>query len=275
MTIQKIGIVVKNDDKAKKKAQELEHKLGSSCVTIDIQHLRSQDIPEDLMCIIVLGGDGTFLSAARFTGNRPVPLMGVKFGEVGFLAETIEDDLYERIDLLLQGKYSIQKRSRLNIKVMRNNKQIIDVDVLNDAVINKSALSRLASCSVYLDSIYLTTYRADGLICSTTTGSTAYSLAAGGPVVDPAVPSIILTPICPFTLTNRPLIIPDSTKIEILLKGSPEDMILTLDGQEGFAMDPEDKIFIKKSRNDINMISFENQSYYKILKTRLKWSGGR
>ena len=275
MSAKRIGIVVKNDDKAEKKAAELKAKLGSICVSIDIQDSTSRDIPEDLMCIIVLGGDGTFLSAARFIENRPIPLMGVKFGKVGFLAETVEDDLYERIDLLLKGRYSIQKRSRLDIKVMRINRQIVDIDVLNDAVINKSALSRLASCAVYLDSVYLTTYRADGLIFATPTGSTAYSLAAGGPVVDPAVPSIILTPICPFTLTNRPLIIPDSTKIEILLQGSPEDMILTLDGQEGFEMDSGDKIFIKKSRNDINMISFENQSHYKILKTRLKWSGGR
>ncbi len=275
MSIKKIGIVVKNDDKAEKKAQELEHKLGNKCTIIDIQHSQTKDIPDDLTCIIVLGGDGTFLSAARFIEDRQIPLMGVKFGEVGFLAETTEDNLYESLDLLLKGKYFIDKRTRLDIKVIRNNEQIIDVDVLNDAVINKSALSRLASCAVSLDTNYLTTYRADGLILATPTGSTAYSLAAGGPVVDPDVPSIIITPICPFTLTNRPLIIPDSTKIEILLTGSPEDMILTLDGQEGFEMDPGDKILIKKSKNDIKMISFENQSYYKILKTRLKWSGGR
>jgi len=275
MSAKRIGIVVKNDDKAEKKAQELGTKLGDKCTIIDIQNSQSRDIPDDLMCIIVLGGDGTFLSAARFIENRQIPLMGAKFGEVGFLAETTEDNLYENIDLLHRGKYFIQKRARLDIKVMRSNKQIIDVDVLNDAVINKSALSRLASCAVYLDSNYLTTYRADGLILATPTGSTAYSLAAGGPVVDPAVSSMILTPICPFTLTNRPLIIPDSTKIKILLEGSPEDMILTLDGQEGFEMDPGDKIFIKKSRNDISMISFESQSYYEILKTRLKWSGGK
>ncbi len=275
MSTKKIGIVVKNDDNAEKKAQELEHKLGDRCTIIDIQNSKSKDIPDNLMCIIVLGGDGTFLSAARFIENRQIPLMGVKFGEVGFLAETTEDNLYEKIDLLHRDKYFIQKRARLEIKVIRNNKQIIDVDVLNDAVINKSALSRLTSCAVYLDSNYLTTYRADGLILATPTGSTAYSLAAGGPVVDPAVSSMILTPICPFTLTNRPLIIPDSTKIKILLEGSPENMILTLDGQEGFEMDPGDKIFIKKSRNDISMISFESQSYYEILKTRLKWSGGR
>jgi NAD+ kinase len=225
--------------------------------------------------MIVLGGDGTFLSAARFIENRNIPLMGVKFGEVGFLAETTEDNLYKAVEMVLEGNFLIQERARLDVKVIRNHQQIIDVDVLNDAVINKSALSRLASCAVYLDSTYLTTYRADGLIVGTPTGSTAYSLAAGGPVVHPSVPSIILTPICPFTLTNRPLIIPDSIKIEIRLEGSPEDMILTLDGQEGFEMDPGDTIFIKKSNNAVKMISFEAQSYFKVLKTRLKWSGGR
>ena len=275
MAAKRIGIVVKNDHKVEKKAREIESRLGSQCVIIDIQNSKSQDISDDLMCIIVLGGDGTFLSAARFIENREIPLMGVKFGEVGFLAETTEENLYKALDLLLKGKFFIQKRARLDIKVMRSRQQIMDVDVLNDAVINKSALSRLASCAVYLDSTYLTTYRADGLILATPTGSTAYSLAAGGPVVDPAVLSIILTPICPFTLTNRPLIIPDTTEVKILLEGSPEDMILTLDGQEGFEIDPGDQIFIKKSKNDIHMISFSDQSYYKILKTRLKWSGGR
>ncbi len=275
MSTKRIGLVIKNDTRAEKKARELEKRLGDQCVVIDARNSKSKDIPDDLLCMIVLGGDGTFLSVARFIENRNIPLMGIKFGEVGFLAETTEDTLNKAIRLVLEKKYTIQKRTRLDIKVVRGNEQIIDVDVLNDAVINKSALSRLASCAVYIDSIYLTTYRADGLIVATPTGSTAYSLAAGGPVVCPAVPSIILTPICPFTLSNRPLIIPDSTRIEIRLEGSPEDIILTLDGQEGFEMDPKDKIFIKKSRNDIKMISFENQSYFKVLKTRLKWSGGR
>jgi NAD+ kinase len=275
MSTKRIGLVIKNDAQAEKHARELEKKLGGLIVVIDARKQENTDIPDDLLCIVILGGDGTFLSVARFIGNKDIPLMGVKFGEVGFLAETTEDNLYEAITLLLEGKYLIQTRTRLDIKVVRDNDQIIDVDVLNDAVINKSALSRLASCAVYLDSTYLTTYRADGLIVGTPTGSTAYSLAAGGPVVHPAVPSIILTPICPFTLTNRPLIIPDSTKIEIRLEGSPEDIVLTLDGQEGFEMDPGDKIFIKKSRNYIKMISFDDQSYFKVLKTRLKWSGGR
>ena len=181
MGTKKIGLVIKNDAKAEKKARELEKRMGNQFVVIDVQHSKNTDIPDDLLCLIVLGGDGTFLSVARFIENRGIPLMGVKFGEVGFLAETTEDKLNEALDSLLKGEYLIQQRTRLDIKVMRDNKQIIDVDVLNDAVINKSALSRLASCAVYLDSTYLTTYRADGLIVGTPTGSTAYSLAAGGP----------------------------------------------------------------------------------------------
>ncbi len=275
MTVKRIGLVVKNDNKAEKKARELEQRLGNQSVVIDAHNSVSSEIPDDLLCLIVLGGDGTFLSAARFIGHRKIPLMGVKFGEVGFLAETTEDALDKALTRLLEGNFLTQNRTRLEIKVVRDGRQCIDVDVLNDAVINKSALSRLTSCAVYLNDNYLTTYRADGLIIATPTGSTAYSLAAGGPVVDPLVPSIILTPICPFTLTNRPLIIPDSTQIEIRLEGSPEDMVLTLDGQEGFEMDPRDKIFISKSPHDIRMISFENQSYFNVLKTRLKWSGGR
>lgn len=275
MNAKRIGLVIKNDSRAEKTALNIKNRLGKQCVVVDVQNDQRSDIPNDLMCIIVLGGDGTFLSAARFIGNREIPLMGIKFGEVGFLAETTEGILSKTITRLLDHQFIIQTRTRLDIKVIRNNEQIIDVDVLNDAVINKSALSRLASCAVYLDETYLTTYRADGLIVGTPTGSTAYSLAAGGPVVHPAVPSIVLTPICPFTLTNRPLIIPDSTKIEIRLKGGLEDMVLTLDGQEGFKMNPEDRIFIKKSRHDVKMISFEDQSYFKVLKTRLKWSGGR
>ncbi len=275
MTQERIGLVIKDEDYAQDKARDLIEQLGDRCLVIDTQAADKAPIPRDLTCIVVLGGDGTFLSVARHIENSGIPLMGVKFGEVGFLAETTEEHLYDAIEAVFKGEYIIRERRRLDIKVVRDGKLIIDVDVLNDAVINKAALSRLASCAVYLDDIYLTTYRADGLIVATPTGSTAYSLAAGGPVVHPSVPSTILTPICPFTLTNRPLLIPDHTRVEIRLEGSPEDMILTLDGQEGFEMDPGDKIFVKKSRNDIRMISFENDSYFNVLKTRLQWSGGR
>ena len=268
----RIGIFVKHQEDARRTANALVRQLKDRCVILNSD---LPDLPDDLICILVLGGDGTFLSAARLVGTRNIPLLGVKFGEVGFLAITLEDHLEEVVEKIFQGKYQIHERVRLNIQLVREGRVLADVDVLNDMVINKSALSRLASCAVYLDNVYLTTFRADGLIVATPTGSTAYSLAAGGPVVHPSVPSIILTPICPFTLTNRPLLIPDTTAVEIRLEDSPEDIVLTLDGQEGFDMDPRDRIFVSKSPHAVQMISFEPDSYYRVLKTRLHWSGGR
>ncbi len=273
--MKKIGLVVKNDDEAQKTAEEIKARLGDQCIVIDVNGQDKSEIPDDLFSIVVLGGDGTFLSAARFIGDNDIPLMGIKFGEVGFLAETLEDKLFDALDALFNDEFTIGKRERLTVIVKRDNKIKTSVDVLNDAVINKSALSRLASCAVYIDSKYITTYRADGLIVATPTGSTAYSLAAGGPVIHPDVPGIILTPICPFTLTNRPLIIPDSASIEIRLEGNPSDILLTFDGQEGVAIDSTDKIYLKKSENPIKMISLNDQNYFNVLKARLMWSGGK
>jgi NAD+ kinase len=275
MRKERIGIFVKHQADARNTANELVRHLGDKAVILDSDPTQDVPLPDDLICVLVLGGDGTFLSAARRIGTREIPLLGVKFGEVGFLAITLEDHLYEALEKVFKGEFLVHERARLNIRLERGETTLADVDVLNDMVINKSALSRLASCAVYLDDVYLTTFRADGLIVATPTGSTAYSLAAGGPVVHPAVPSIILTPICPFTLTNRPLLIPDTTAIEIRLEDSPEDIVLTLDGQEGFDMDPRDRIFVTKSPHAVQLISFEPQSYFKVLKTRLHWSGGR
>lgn len=275
--MKKIGLVIKNDAEAQSKAEEIKTRLKEQCIVINVSGSKNSDIhiPEDLFCIVVLGGDGTFLSAARFIGNKDIPLMGIKFGEVGFLAETLEDKLFHALDALFNGKFSIEKRERLTVVVKRDDKIKASVDVLNDAVINKSALSRLASCAVYIDSQYITTYRADGLIVSTPTGSTAYSLAAGGPVIHPDVPGIILTPICPFTLTNRPVIIPDSASIEIRLEGNPSDILLTFDGQEGVKIDSKDRIYLTKSKNPVKMISLNDQNYFNVLKARLMWSGGK
>ncbi|MCK5311991.1 MAG: NAD(+)/NADH kinase [Desulfobacteraceae bacterium] len=273
--MKKIGLVIKNDTEAQKRAEEIKTRLGEQCVVIDVNGPNKSKIPGDLFSIVVLGGDGTFLSVARFIGNKDIPLMGIKFGEVGFLAETLEDKLFHALDALLNGEFTIGTRERLTVTVKRDDKIKTSVDVLNDAVINKSALSRLASCAVYIDSKYITTYRADGLIVATPTGSTAYSLAAGGPVIHPDVPGIILTPICPFTLTNRPLIIPDSASVEIRLEGNPSDILLTFDGQEGVKIDSMDRIYLKKSENPIKMISLNDQNYFNVLKARLMWSGGK
>lgn len=271
----RLGLVVKDDPKAIETCETIKDYLGDRCRVIDITGSPDPADMQDLFCIVVLGGDGTFLSAARFFLDLDLPLMGIKFGEVGFLAETLEDEIIPAVNAILEGRYTLEYRTRLQVLVKNNENTRIRVDVLNDAVINKSALSRLAYCDVYIDQYYLTTYKADGLIVGTPTGSTAYSLAAGGPVIHPAVPGIILTPICPFTLTNRPLILPDYVTIEIRIKGNPTDIFLTFDGQEGVDVDSSDRIFIKKSRTPLKMACLNEQNYFSVLKARLMWSGGK
>lgn len=271
-----VGLLVKRDERAQDKARELEKWLntrGAKVVFVD--NTTPSGILTDLLCLIVLGGDGTFLSAARLVGSNRVPLMGIKFGEVGFLAETVEDHLFEAVQAVLENRFSIEERMRLKVTVERDGEIISCVDVLNDLVLTKGALSRLAYCGVEINGKYLTTYKADGLIVATPTGSTAYSLAAGGPVIHPAVPGIILTPICPFTLTNRPLIIPETSLVTLGLDGDPTDIVLTFDGQEGLDITGRDRITVQKSDNPVTMISLSDQNYFKVLKARLMWSGGR
>lgn len=271
-----IALLVKRDERAGKKAAELEIWLKQRNIEVVYADGFAQILPRnDLFCMIVLGGDGTFLSAARLTGSRDIPLMGIKFGEVGFLAETLENRLYDAVEALLDGRFCIEERMRLQVSVIRDDREIASSGVLNDLVLNRGALSRLVYCVVSINDSYLTTFKADGLIVATPTGSTAYSLAAGGPVIHPVVPGIILTPICPFTLTNRPLIIPDTSTIEIRLEGNPTDIMLTLDGQEGVPIGSDDRIVVVRGKHPVKMITFEKDNYYSVLKTRLMWSGGR
>lgn len=283
--IKKIGVVVKADPSVAKKADALENWLRSK----GIETVRKENppplrgalsrvatqasAPPDLFCALVLGGDGTFLSAVRWVGSRKIPILGVKFGEVGFLAETGEDQLYSAVESILDGTFATQPRMRLQVTVLRDDKQRASETVLNDVVINKGALARLAYIDTYIDDRYLTTYRADGLIVATPTGSTAYSLAAGGPVIHPTVPAIIMTPICPFTLTNRPLIIPDSSTISIKLEKRSSDILLTFDGQQGLEISYKDAIIVRKSPHPLYMISAPGQHYFDVLKAKLRWSG--
>ncbi|MBF0377979.1 MAG: NAD(+)/NADH kinase [Desulfamplus sp.] len=271
-----IGLLVKRDERARKKAIEVERWLIERNIDVVYADGFAKILPkEDMFCLVVLGGDGTFLSAARLIGNRDIPLMGIKFGEVGFLAETLEGKLYEALEDLIENRFYIEERMRLKVCVTREDGENATASVLNDLVLNRGALSRLAYSAVYLNGSYLTTFKADGLIVSTPTGSTAYSLAAGGPVIHPTVQGIILTPICPFTLTNRPLIIPDDTEIEIKLERDATDIFLTFDGQEGMSVSSKDRIIVTKGNYPLKMISFSKDNYYNVLKARLLWSGGR
>jgi NAD+ kinase len=281
----KVGLVVKEDSKAKSKADELEKWLRNKNVeVVRKEYLPPERLisggnktkaPPDLFSIFVLGGDGTFLSAVRWIGDQDIPVLGVKFGEVGFLAEISEDSLFNAAEAVLSKSFSTTPRMRLRVKVSRRGKEIINETVLNDVVINKGALARLAHIETYINDHYLTTYRSDGLIVSTPTGSTAYSLAAGGPVIHPSVPAVIMTPICPFTLTNRPLIIPDTSVIKIRLEKQSSHIMLTFDGQQGIEIRYNDTIIVQKALKPINMIIIPDQDYYDVLKTKLRWSGGR
>jgi len=283
--VKKVGIVVKADAEATKKADELENWLRSK----DIDVIRKENLPprrriadrdkscapSDLLYIFVLGGDGTFLSAVRWIGDQNIPIIGVKFGEVGFLAETVEEELFSAAEAVLNNKFNTELRMRLLVKVIREGKELACETVLNDIVINKGALARLAHIETYINDHYLTTYSADGLIVATPTGSTAYSLAAGGPIIHPAVAGILMTPICPFTLTNRPLIVPDSANIKIKLGKKSSDIMLTFDGQAGLEINEEHTIIIRKGLYPVKMITLPGQHYFDVLKAKLRWSGGR
>lgn len=280
-----IGLVAKHDDRAMEKAGDLERWLQTKgCRVVrkpsDSSFLNT-DVgiescpPEDLFCVIVLGGDGTFLSAVRWLGNHAVPILGVKFGEVGFLAEAAEGSLYKDVENILTRPFTTRPRMRLRVEVWQEQQQVASEAVLNDVVINKGALARLAHIKTFVDDRYLTDYRADGLIVATPTGSTAYSLAAGGPIMHPKVPGILVTPICPFTLTNRPLIVPDSAHIKIRLAEKAEDIMLTFDGQAGLSIDSSHTIVVRQDPVAVKMIQLPDRDFFEVLKAKLNWSGCR
>ena len=281
-----IGLIVKPVPEAQQTADRLEKWLADHHMAVvrinpplsdngDTENRGTAPDPSELFCLFVLGGDGTFLSAVRWLGDTSVPVLGVKFGQVGFLAEITAEDLFNAAEAVIQKDFAIQQRMRLAVTIIKDGRERSREIVLNDVVVAKSTLARLAHVEVYIDNHYLTTFRADGLIVSTPTGSTAYSLAAGGPVIHPEVPGIIMTPICPFTLTNRPLVIPDRAIIKMSLERDSSNMILTLDGQAGMEINHRDRILIQKSPHPVHMIKVPGIEYFDILKAKLSWSGGR
>lgn len=279
----KAGVVVKEiDEYAVKTAFEFIDWLEKKGVEVVLRRKKNFDkppvpatAPDDLDFIFVFGGDGSFLSASRWVGKKNIPLIGAKFGEVGFLAEIEEKKLYDAASKVLLGEYSIEKRMRFEVSVERDGEIIFNALALNEAVIGKSGPAGLSRVDIKIDDYPLTTYSGDGLIISTPTGSTGYSLAAGGPVVHPLMEAMLLMPICPFTLTNRPLIIHDKSIITAnLSKKSVSPLKLSVDGQKEAEIHENDKIILKKS-DPVHLIILPDQSYFDVLKTKLKWSGER
>ncbi|MBN2419914.1 MAG: NAD(+)/NADH kinase [Deltaproteobacteria bacterium] len=229
---------------------------------------------KDLNWIIVLGGDGTLLGASRKYGRHGIPILGVNLGGLGFLTCIPLKKLYSLIEMVLNNSLEIEQRLMLETKVLREGHEVFRFQTLNDVVINKGALARIIELDVLINDEFLTTFRSDGLIISTPTGSTGYNLAAGGPILYPTISNVILTPICPFTLTNRPIILPESAVISILMvKESEEKVSLTFDGQVGFDLLEGDKVVIYKSDTNIKLFKSPDQTYYEILRKKMKWGG--
>ena len=221
--------------------------------------------------LVVLGGDGTLLATARALNRKPVPLLAVNLGGLGFLTVITRDDIYPALESVLAGQSQIERRVQIEGELVRADEVISSFLALNDVVLNKGAIARILDFDVLVDGRLISTYKADGLIVSTPTGSTAYSLAAGGPIVAPAVAAFIVTPICAHTLTLRPLVLPDTAQIEITVKSQREAAYLTVDGQVGLACHSDDSVRLRKASSYVEIVQPPTKDYFEILRQKLKW----
>jgi NAD+ kinase len=246
--------------------ERIEHQTGCT-----VDEAETNSLAADVDLILVLGGDGTMIATARMIGDQEVPVLGVNYGGLGYLAEFRIEELYGALESILAGNYRLDKRVMLAVELHREDAVLTSNRVLNDVVINKSALARIIEIEGYFNSQYVNSFRADGLIVSTPTGSTAYNLSAGGPVIFPSMNAVVITPICPFTLSNRPIVVPDDAEIELRLKTDHEEVALTLDGQVGFPLKVGDRVAIRKSRTTFNLIQPSNRNYFDVLRDKLRW----
>lgn len=239
--------------------------------TLNMEGYERFQVPLLTDMIIVLGGDGTLLSVARHIADRDVPILGINLGGLGFITEISRDEIFTALEKVMAGEYVIEERMMLSAVVIRQGERFAHFIALNDIVINKGALARITDLETYVNKTYITTYKADGLIIAAPTGSTGYSLAAGGPILYPTLNCIILSPICPHTLTNRPIVLPDDVVVETILRSESEDVFLTLDGQVGFALNRNDTVEVAKADCRTRLIIPPGRDYFKILRAKLKW----
>ncbi len=229
------------------------------------------DVPEGCDLIVVLGGDGTLLSAARAIGRREIPLLPVNLGGLGFLTAISIDELFPELERAFRGEHRVAKRKLLNTEVVREGGVVASWDALNDAVLTKVAIARMIDLDTYVDDQFVCAYKADGLIISTPTGSTAYSLSAGGPIIFPSVPAICLTPICPHMLTNRPVLVPETSVIRAISHGPDESVYLTIDGQVGMPIRENDAVVCRSSRFCLLLVRPPHMMFFDVLRQKLKW----
>lgn len=223
----------------------------------------------DLM--IVLGGDGTLIHAARVLRGKPVPILGINLGSLGFMTEVPRSEAFALLDLALQGKAKTTSRMKLQCRVFREGRLLLQDEVINDVVINKGALARIADFETWMDGDFVATFKADGIIFSTPTGSTAYTLSAGGPIVYPSIDCVILTPICPHALTQKPIVVPGDQAIRVELKRHVEDVWVTIDGQVGQPLKLGDRVEVERSPTRVHLVKNPGLDYFAILRQKLRW----
>lgn len=278
----RVGIVVKPDDEAAARAaveltrwlrrRELDVLLDGAVAGPDTGHsgVWSPEAGHDL--VVVLGGDGTLLSVARRLGPGP-PILGVNLGGLGFLTEIGREELYPGLVRVLEGDYELEERALLDVRLERSGGETLTYRCLNDAVIAKSALARIIELTLHVDGRLVASYRSDGLILSTPTGSTAYNLSAGGPIVNPLLPVTVLTPICAHTFSLRPLVVPDTSAIEVTLETPQEEVYLTLDGQEGTELGYRDSVRATRGEGSVSLLRISGRTFYDGLRDKLHWGG--
>jgi NAD+ kinase len=233
----------------------------------------AREIADHCDLLIVLGGDGTMISTARLVAGRGTPVLGINLGTLGYLTEFAIDEAMPALEYVVRGEYEVDKRTMLDWRVLRDGDQVGAGTALNDVVLNKSALARIIDIDCWVGSHYVTGYRADGLIVATPTGSTAYNLSAGGPIIAPATEALSICPICPHTLTNRPLVLPFGVEIALQMNTHEQEVMLTSDGQIGLPLMTGDRVEIRKSEKTFNTVCANDRDYFEILRSKLRWSG--
>jgi len=246
--------------------------IGSESLTeLNVDCLPPKEMIKEVNALIVLGGDGTMLYACRLAAPHSVPVLGVNLGGLGFITETKINEWQDALQRLLDGDYEIEERMMLEAQLSGPDNEHARYDVLNDVVITKGALARIIDLEVSIDATAINTFKADGLIISTPTGSTAYNLSAGGSIVHPSVPCILITPICPHTLTNRPIVVPDSGIIKIALISKSEDVFVTFDGQIAHAFTQKHCLIVKRSSYRTKLILPKTKDFFSVLREKLNW----
>ncbi len=233
--------------------------------------IEAEELAEAIDLLVVLGGDGTMLGASRLIGRRRIPVLGINFGYLGYLTEFTLQEMFSALEEVRAGNFLIEGRMLLDVSVEREGNTVAVHRALNDAVINQGALAKMMELQCYVNGDFVNRFRADGMIVSTPTGSTAYSLSAGGPIVFPSMNAIILTPICPHTLSNRPVVVPGEAIVELTFKQADDGAMLTIDGQRGVALTPADRVKLQRSETTFEIVRPRQRNYFEVLRTKLKW----